>query len=329
MKKVIQIINCFVIIILFGCSFNTNKQDRVFSYKIASKDEAVSYYLANEDYFNNFSEYDIKYRTQDKNGTLDSLKEYGTSQMLDFKDKEIDSINKAMAEIEEIIKENDYNLPKLDEIVFIKSSQKEEGGSVAYTHGSEIYMNNIIPIYLSTNEKNHQKGLSILAHEIFHCLTRSNSTFKKDMYGLINFTVADKDFVVPDSIKKMIISNPDVEHHNAYATFTINNEKKDCFMLNICTKAFENKGDEYIDNYKFILVPVDLKASDSDFYFIEESSDYLDIFGENTKYIADPEECLADNFSYALIYGLNGTMNYPNPEIIEGIINLLKTNKYN
>lgn len=314
-----------MVIILFGCNTNTNEnnQGRALPYRIASKEEAIKLYLSNEDYFNSYSKYDIQYRTQSVDGTIESLKEYGTTQMCDFNDTEIDAINSAMDEIETIIKDNNYHLPKTDEIVFIKSTQNEEGGAVAYTHGTQIYMNNILPLYLRTGKQNHLKGLSILAHEIFHCLTRNNPDFRKDMYSLIHFNIADNEFDIPEKIKEISISNPDVEHHDAYATFEINENKKDCYMLNICTKPFKEPGDSYTNGYEIILVPVKKQADDEDYYFIEQSQDYWDIFGENTKYITDPEECLADNFGYALVYGLNGTMEYKNPEIIQGMIGLI------
>lgn len=329
MKKSV-IIFFLIITSLFGCSSNNNdiKQERVLSYKFANQKEAAECYLSNDDYFNNYSEYDIEYRTQSKDGTIESLKEFGANQMRDFTDEEKGAINSAMDEIETIIKENGYRLPKIDEMTFIKSTQNEEGGAVAYTHGTQIYMSNILPLYLRTNKQNHQKGLSILAHEIFHCLTRNNSEFRKDMYSLISFNIVEKDFDIPNDIKRMVISNPDVEHHDAYAAFTINGKKKDCFLLNICTQPFEKKGDQYADHYEIILVPTNKDTDDKDFYYIEESEDYWEVFGENTKYITDPEECLADNFGYALVYGLDGSMKYENPEIIQAMIDLLNSDKY-
>ena len=46
------------------------------------------------------------------------------------------------------------------------------------------------------------------------------------------------------------------------------------------------------------------------------------MLGENTDYTIDPEECMADNFMYAMLYGMDGKdkQGYPNPEIIQGII---------
>ena len=42
----------------------------------------------------------------------------------------------------------------------------------------------------------------------------------------------------------------------------------------------------------------------------------------HTGYVTDPEECIADNFAYAMLYGMkdNDGNGYPNPEIIQGII---------
>ena len=38
-----------------------------------------------------------------------------------------------------------------------------------------------------------------------------------------------------------------------------------------------------------------------------------------------PEECMADNFAFAMLYGVEGENNqgYPNPEIIQGIIDIM------
>ena len=49
-----------------------------------------------------------------------------------------------------------------------------------------------------------------------------------------------------------------------------------------------------------------------------------EVFGENRDYVIDPEECMADNFAYALTFGPE-RMEYPNPEIIEGILDYLSS----
>lgn len=322
MKKVITIIFLSLILItITGCNIKGNKN---FSYRFANREEAIQLYLSNEEYFNNFSTYDIQYRTNDINGTIDTLKEFGCKQMREFSDGEKQTLTDAMNEIETILKDNNYHLPSTDEIIFVKSSQKEELGATAYTHGSQIYMDNYIPSLLSSSEKGHNLGIKILTHELFHCLTRNNSDFRQQMYKLINFTVEDDDFEIPKDIKNISIINPDVEHHNAYATFTINNQKKDCYFLNIAIKPFESKYDKLTSYYKTILIPINKTDNDKDYYFIEEADDFWDVMSENTKYVTDPEECMADNFALAIIDGINDPGNYDNPNIIQGIIDIIK-----
>lgn len=291
-----------------------------FSYHFADKAEAEKCYLSNEEYFKGFSECDIQYKTQDKNGTIEGLKKIGASQMLEFSDDEKASIKKTMDEMKAELESNGYTIPDMGEITLIKSTQDEECGSGAYTHGTQIYIGQLLTDYIcSDDEGAHIYGKCILWHEMFHCLTRNNPDFRKDMYGIIHFTVQDKDFELPPSVFEKYISNPDVEHHNSYATFEIDGKKIDCFAALIATVPFENEGDSFFSCMSTALVPVD----GSDVYYLPEDADnFWEIFGKNTGYVIDPEECLADNFSYALTYGIDG-MEYENPEIIKAILDYL------
>ena len=67
------------------------------------------------------------------------------------------------------------------------------------------------------------------------------------------------------------------------------------------------------------LVPTD--GSDT-YYTRERASNFDEVFGTNTRYVIDPEECMADNSAYAMFYGIKGKdgKGYPNPEIIQGVI---------
>lgn len=61
------------------------------------------------------------------------------------------------------------------------------------------------------------------------------------------------------------------------------------------------------------------------YYTKEQASNFDEVFGKNTGYVIDPEECMADNFSFAVRFGMEGPRGdgYANPEIIEGIIKIL------
>lgn len=70
------------------------------------------------------------------------------------------------------------------------------------------------------------------------------------------------------------------------------------------------------------LVPID--GTDT-YWTAEDASNFDEVFGTNTDYVIDPEECMADNFSYLITYGMDGPegKGYPNPEIIQGIADIL------
>jgi len=91
-------------------------------------------------------------------------------------------IDEHMAAIEQAISEHHYVLPKTDEIVFVKTTQKEEPGSAAYTHGTQIYFGEKMMEDLASDDEDVATfGRCILWHEIFHCLTRCNSDFRAEM----------------------------------------------------------------------------------------------------------------------------------------------------
>jgi hypothetical protein len=58
-------------------------------------------------------------------------------------------------------------------------------------------------------------------------------------------------------------------------------------------------------------------------YRAEDVKDFLDVVGENTDYAEDPEEIVAENFSFAIMYPDDGYREFKNPEILEGIVKYL------
>lgn len=142
------------------------------------------------------------------------------------------------------------------------------------------------------------------------------------MYSIIHFTVQDDEYDIPPSVFEKYISNPDAEHHNAYAAFNINGESVDCFAALIAMNPFEKKGDSFFESMNTALVPVD----GSDIYYLpEDAENFWEVFGRNTDYVIDPEECMAENFCFTLTYGLDGK-DYEDPEIIKAIYDYLSTN---
>ena len=326
-KKVISVI--MVIVITAGClglcSCSKNKYH--IPHRFASAEEGRELMLSNnENYYDHFSQNDLDYKMQKVGATMEEYKAFAAEQVVDFTAFEKSFINRRIRNIEKILEKNGYELPEIDEIVFIKTTMNEELGASGYTHGTQIYLNaTVISTYslMSVFPETAQLADELICHELFHCLTRNNPEFRADMYSLINFTIADSDFEIPASVYEYHITNPDVEHHDAYATFIIDGEEVPCFTDFITTKHFEESQSTFFSCDETALIPIDGRDI---YYTPAQASNFDEVFGTNTGYVNDPEECMADNFAYALVYGIEGRdkQGYPNPEIIQGIIDYLQ-----
>ena len=325
MKRSIVLIMLCVSAVLLMTSCGKSGEDQLLDYRFADHQEGAELMLGNEAYYDGFSQNELDYKMQKKDATMEEYQAYAKKQVLDFTDEEKAVVDKYMGRLEKKIKDNGYELPPLEQIVFICTTMKEESGAGAYTHGTQIYLGEDILKAAAQGKVDESLMEALFAHELFHCLTRSNPDFRAEMYKAIHFTVQDKEYEIPPSVMEYFISNPDVEHHNSYATFMIDGKPVDCFTAFVTTRHFEKKGDEFFDTGVTALVPVD----GSDRYWLsEDASNFDEVFGTNTGYVIDPEECMADNFSYCLVYGMDGPegKGYPNPEIIQAIEDELKSN---
>ncbi len=282
--------------------------------------------LSNTEYFNQLTQNDIDYRVRKTGATMEEMLQVSGESVQEFSFFEKWYLNSRIARMALKFTFKGYHLPEMDEIVYVKANMDIESGASGYTHGTEIYLNGVqVTIYALIN---FIPGFSeymdhTLYHELFHCMTRCNPEFRAYMYSLIHFTVADADFEMPPSVREKYISNPDVEHHDSYATFMIDGQPVDCFTVWTTTKTYGEAQSGFMQNAATVLVPID----GTDIYYpAEQASNFDEVMGTNTNYRIDPEECMADNFSDAMQYGVKGQKGkgYPNPEIIQGVIDYLK-----
>lgn len=67
---------------------------------------------------------------------------------------------------------------------------QEEGGADAYTRKNWIAINENV-----LNNAQETQLKSLVAHELFHILTRYDLNFKKAVYQTIGFTVLDREII--------------------------------------------------------------------------------------------------------------------------------------
>lgn len=217
----------------------------------------------------------------------------------------------------------------LENIQYINMTMNNFRGMTAFTSSTHVYAN---MKQLCTSDP--ERTSKTFWHELWHVISRNNPQLRKQMYELINFHVLDQEIDIPDEVKSHILCNPDVERHDSYATFTINGKKTDCMLM---LYAEEDEYEEFITNFQRYVSTTDgywLMALDSEthrpykndkgkyaVYNCREVSDFKEVMSAgNTGYCDDPEECMADNFAYAMI----GRTDLPNKELLEKIRQLLK-----
>lgn len=308
------------------------------NYHLATADEARTLMQGNTEHYAKMSQIDIDWRLKKTGGTLSELQAMAWQQTLDFTESESKLFATAIGIIEDSLRQIGCRLPIPSEIVFIKTTMKEEDGPEAYTIKNQIffgeeYIARMMPQVGKTAEENQaalMQFTEVVAHELFHTTTRNSPVFRQQMYGLIGFTVMPQDIVFPEVIAKRISINPDVEHMDNYAEFTIGGKKTRCEIVALHTKTWAEAhaaSGEDVHFFSYLepfLVPIDDMSRT---YSIKDASDFWDVVGRNTDYVDAPEECLADNFAYSVVRGMHPAKPYATPELIANIIAVLKQYK--
>lgn len=318
MKKMLIVLMCVLLALPAALA-----EDNLFHYRYADAAEAAELLLSNRDYYDNLNQRDLDFRMQKTGATLEELEALAAGETRDYTEAEKAAIDEAMSAIEATCAARGYVLPATEGIVFAKTTMHEECDAGAYTHGTLIYMGERIleTLGLSDIPEAQARFRETVAHELFHCLTRNHPDFRADMYGILGFTVVEEDFDFAPAVREVIISNPDVEHHNSYAAFEIGGEMKNCAVIFTTGKPFERPGDSFFDSMVTGLVPIDDLST---LYTSEDAANFWEVFGKNTDYVIDPEETLADNFAFTLTGSLDSG-NYASPEIIQAIDAYLKS----
>ena len=313
-------------------------QVRQIGFHCASKTEGQQLMDSRTEYYASLSQIDLDWRMRKTNATLEEFKEYAKNQVLDFTQDEQNFMKRVVDYVEKRLSEIGCRLPFPTDITIVKTTMNEEGGAGGYTNGNVIYLgaSELGRFARNTSESQNQRQLlqiqllqmgNLLIHEMFHCLTRNNPDFRRSMYNLIGFTVLDHDINFPSSVKEYIMTNPDVEHLDNFIEVTIDGKKRPCELIVRYSKTWEevsaagNKNASFFNHNECVLIPLDdlYKA-----YPVNDVEDFWDQVGRNTRYVFAPEECLADNFSYAILsYGED--FKFQSPELIENIIDLLKS----
>ena len=205
--------------------------------------------------------------------------------------------------------------PDMGIITMIKTTGEEEANK-AYTRGKAV----VLPQAMIHDPKIDLKR--VLAHELFHVLSRNMPMVRFSLYEAIGFRYyGELDF--PTSLSR--ITNPDAPRNDHVIRVKVNGEPALVMpILFSRTTACDVKSNRDLFDYlQFGLLrvtkgetadsvrsmfgkedPVLLDAGQVELFF--------DQVGRNTDYIIHPEEILADNFALLVL----GEEHVPTPEIL-------------
>lgn len=249
-----------------------------------------------------WSPFDRKVRigSEDDPGTDEFLKFVG-AQALDWPQPERQWATTA---IESLVKPIEQLGIRIEEpIVLIHTTGREESGA-AYTRENFI----VVPRGQTGSEQRPPKKL--MAHELFHVLSRDNPRLRDDLYATIGFHRASP-IVMPGDLKSLKITNPDapiIEH--VIDIKTNDAETVTVAPVLFARTPFDPRRKVGLFGYlSFRLMEVEkvegqwkAKLKDSrPIFHLPTAPDFQRQIGRNTSYIIHPEEVLADNFALMLL----------------------------
>jgi len=229
--------------------------------------------------------------------------DFVSEQVIPWNDSSRDSVQKAIEAIQSPLGEMAIRLQT--PVNLINTTGREESGA-AYTRGNEI----IFP----TRElgSSNRPPIKLLAHELFHVISRQHPDLRDQLYELIGFKKANP-IKLPEKISHLRITNPDapVIEHVMQLQLTPEESVYIAPML-IAKSDYKAAGPSSLFAYlSFKLMQVNQtpdgwKAaldSNGPIYHSPQTADFQRQIGRNTGYIIHPEEILADNFALLITDG--------------------------
>ena len=271
-------------------------------FEFASVEEGRDILGTRDEFVQQMSPFDRKVRLQSETdlGGQELLK-LAAEQVLEWEDTEKRILSRAIDEIQpELIKLGvRWNQP----IKLIKTTGREESNA-AYTRAQAI----VFPRQKIGSEE--KPPARLLAHELFHVISRSEIQLRDRLYRLIGFHPAGV-IRLPESLRESQLTNPDapkMEH-----VIRLNTEEgKSIFVTPylFASRAYSQKDTSLFSYLNFQLLEVvesetglwePIFKDDRPSLISPRHPDYHRQIRDNTTYIIHPEEIIADNFAMMIV----------------------------
>jgi hypothetical protein len=216
-------------------------------------------------------------------------------------------------------------LPWPKAMYFVKTTGGEEGGA-AYTRDQAV----ILPQMMLTS--NRPLSPRLIAHELFHILSRRNPGLRDRLYRAIGF-VKCREIELPELLRNRKITNPDAPANDHCIRVQI--AGADVWAVPIIFSRTDRydveQGRDFFSYMQSQLLLVERADNSPDAKLLyvgaqprlvdfDQVSGFYEQVGRNTEYIIHPEELLADNFAMLVM----GDQDVPSPEILKRLRDILE-----
>lgn len=273
--------------------------------KLAPAEEGKAVMMSDDAFSKSLSRFDLQSRLKSgEEVTLDDWKRFVTENVRDWNDAHAKAATESLGRLSKRLAGYQLSLPK--EILLIHTTGDEEG-SAAYTRGTAIVLPDKVLAYPPVQLDR------LLAHELFHVISRHDGALRQRLYRIIGFEVCDP-IELPASLAPRRITNPDAP----LVDCTIELQTADgklvtgAPVLYASAKEYDAaRGGSFFQYLTFRLLVVERKDNrwqpmllDSGEPIVIDAKKepaYYEKIGKNTNYVIHPDEILADNFVHLVM----------------------------
>lgn len=264
----------------------------------ATVDEARSLLTTRDEFVERLGDFDRRARVgRDGPVTTEDYLAFVAANVRDWPANEQAAVQDAFATIRPRLEA--LALPWPPAVTFIHTTGSEEGGA-AYTRGEAIVLP---PAVLAPAGR---PGLArILAHELFHVLTRDNPALRTRVYAAIGF-VPCGEVRLPAPLRERRITNPDAPRNDHCIAVDVDGSRAYAVPVIYARAPYDATRTAPFFDYLELRLQVVQRASTLASTYDEpqprllelrEVKGFFEQVGRNTRYVIHPEEILADNFA--------------------------------
>jgi len=290
--------------------------------RFASAETGREILTADDVFTASLSRFDIQCRLKtSKDATLADWKQFVSEHVRAWAGAEVETVSRSLERLKSQLAT--FRLPLPPTITLVRTTGEEESNA-AYTRAAAI----ILPAKVLKYDNAQLDRL--MAHELFHLLSRQDGAVRAKLYEIIGFEVCEP-IEMPPSLVPRKITNPDAPLIDC--TITLKAVNGITFtgapVLYSSSKHYDaKKGATLFQSLLFRLLVVEqrsggwhpvLRNGEPVVINPREESAFLERIGKNTNYIIHPDEILADNFVRLVMED----QNLQTPGIIDAMRRLL------